>query len=339
MTHVFLDACKRKKVEYTPVWFMRQAGRYLPSYAKMKGNRGVLQAVKDPELASDIAVEPVKLLGTDAAIIYADIMIPLEAIGIDLSIKEHYGPLIARPFKSEKDVERIKELKPEKLYFLGEAIKKIKAKLQKSIPVIGFSAAPFTLASYLIEGGPSSDFVKTRMAMHDEILWQKIMGSLVDLISDYLAYQVEYGIDAVQLFDSWAGAVSSSDYERFILPYTKRVFSNLPANLPKIHFCANSSHLIEKFAQTGADVLSVDWRVDIASVWKRTDEKLAVQGNLDPALAVVGGKEMQLAVSKIMQAAYGHKGHIFNLGHGVLKETNPENLKKIVKIVHRWEMA
>ena len=313
---------------------MRQAGRFLPSYRKIKGGRGVLDIAKDPETASLVVANAVEELGVDAAILYADIMLPMEAIGVPLEIRENVGPVILKPVRTQTDVGAMGTLDPHAdMAFLGEVIRAILGRLDGRVPLIGFSGAPFTLAAYLLEGGPSRDLHKTKRIMHsDPDLWKALMSKLTETVSTYLGMQVTHGVDAVQLFDSWVGCLSVSDYEEHVLRYTKEVLGSVEG-VPRIHFCADSSALIEEFWKAGPDVLSVDWRVPLDDVWKRGGGDSA-QGNLDPVLAQVGGTPMIDAASGIIAKARGHRGHIFSLGHGVLPETDPANLRKLVDYVH-----
>jgi uroporphyrinogen decarboxylase len=335
MNNSFLDACNRRDPEFTPVWFMRQAGRYLPSYRRIKGERGVIEVAKSPELASEIAADAVRALGVDAGIIFADIMLPLEAIGVDFKIQENVGPIVSNPIRSLDDVDALDTLESEgDMAFVYEGITATIEKLDGAVPLIGFSGAPFTLAGYMIEGGPSRNLEKTKAMMYSKPeIWGSLMKKLTKTVKEYLNAQVRYGVRAVQLFDSWVGCLAPSDYELFVLQYTKDIFSSI-SGVPRIHFCADSSPLIEDFHRTGADVLSVDWRVSIDDVWKRCSGETAVQGNLDPAAAVAGGHEMESRVSDILERARIQTGHVFSLGHGVLQNTDPENLRAIVKLVH-----
>ncbi len=335
MNTTFLDACNKKDPEFTPVWFMRQAGRYLPSYRRIKGERGIIEVAKSPELASEAVVDAVRVLGVDAGIIFADIMLPLEALGVEFKIQENVGPVVSNPIHSLDDVDALETLEPEDdMPYLCEGIAATLEKLDGVVPLIGFSGAPFTLAGYMIEGGPSRNLEKTKTMMYSNPeVWQSLMRKLTKMVTDYLNAQIRHGVRAVQLFDSWVGCLSPGDYEQFVLPYTKEIFSST-AGVARIHFCADSSSLIEEFHRTGADVLSVDWRIPINDVWRKCSEQTAVQGNLDPVAAMAGGAEMERRVSDILKRAQGHKGHVFSLGHGVLRETDPENLREIVKLVH-----
>jgi uroporphyrinogen decarboxylase len=331
----FLDACNRRETEYTPVWFMRQAGRYLPSYRRIKGDRNILEIAKDPDLASDVAVDAVETLDVDAGIIFADIMLPLETIGVHFTIQENVGPVISNPIRTIDDVNSLGTLDPKAdLPYVYDGIDATMRKLDRRVPLIGFSGAPFTLAAYMIEGGPSRDLGRTKALMFSKPeVWGILMKKLAEMVSAYLNEQVRHGVAAIQLFDSWVGSLSASDFSRFVLPFTRQIFDSVNS-VPKIHFCADSSVLIEEFHRTGPEVMSIDWRVPIDDVWKRCGGSVAVQGNLDPAAAMAGGEEMEKRVSDILGKAQGHVGHIFSLGHGVLRDTDPENLRMIVKQVH-----
>lgn len=335
MGQAFLDACRRIDAEHTPVWFMRQAGRYLPSYRKLREGKGILDIAKDPDLASEITADPVRQLGVDAAVVFADIMLPLEGVGVKFRIEENVGPVIQNPVMGIAEARGIGEFDPdEHVPYVLETIRKAVSKLD-GVPLVGFSGAPFTLASYLVEGAPTRDFQRTkRMMYEDPDAWRELMERLTTLVKAYLNAQARAGAEALQLFDSWAGCLSPPDYEDFVMPYTKQVFDAISGSVPKIHFCADSSALLERFAETGCDVLSVDWRVPIDTVWDRTGGGLAVQGNLDPAAALAGGKVMEKRVEEILALATGKKGHVFNLGHGVLRDTKPENLMRVVRLVH-----
>jgi uroporphyrinogen decarboxylase len=314
---------------------MRQAGRFLPSYMKLKGGRGVLEVAKDPKTAPLLVESAVEELGVDAAILYADIMLPMEAIGVPLEIRENVGPVILKPISALADVAALRRLDPSAdMAYLGEVIQGTIERLDGSVPLIGFSGAPFTLAAYLLEGGPSRDLRTTRRVMcSDPELWRALMTRLTETVITFLQMQVRYGVDAVQLFDSWVGCLSASDYETHVLPYTKEVFRSVQG-VPKIHFCADSYPLLEKFHEAGPEVLSVDWRVPLDEVWRRCGDGVSAQGNLDPVLAQVGGAAMNEAASGILWRARGRRGHIFSLGHGVLPGTDPENLRELVNYVH-----
>ena len=331
----FIRACRGKEGEYTPVWFMRQAGRFLPSYRKIKGSKNVLDVAKDPELSSEVVADAVRTLAVDAGIIFADIMLPLEAMGVRFRIEENVGPIISNPVAGPEDANALREVKPERdLPYVFDGIDKAIQKLDGRTPLIGFSGAPFTLAAYMIEGGPSRELTKTRALMYsDQETWKRLMTSLADMVEDYLSAQVKHGVAALQLFDSWVGCLSPIDYHRFVFPYTRRIFESV-SSIPRIHFCADSSALLEEFHATGPEVLSVDWRVPIEDVWRRCEGGTSVQGNLDPAVALAGGAELENGVATILEGARGRRGHIFSLGHGVLRDTDPEDLRQVVRTVH-----
>ncbi len=331
----FVRACLKKETEYTPVWFMRQAGRFLPSYRRIKGTRNVLDVAKDPELASEVVVDAVHAIGVDAGIIFADIMLPLEAMGVEFKIEENIGPVVSNPIRTAEDVDALRGVDPESdLPFVYAGIDRTIQKLDGRTPLIGFSGAPFTLAAYMIEGGPSRELLKTKSMMYSSPeTWRALMKSLTKMIQDYLSTQIRHQVSAVQLFDSWVGCLSPSDYHEFVYPFTREILRSV-SSVPKIHFCADSSALVEQFHDTGPEVLSVDWRIPIQDVWERCDGNTAVQGNLDPVAALAGGAQMMDRVRSILDGAKGRRGHIFSLGHGVLRDTNPDNLRQVVKLVH-----
>jgi len=337
MNSTFLDACNEKEPAHTPVWFMRQAGRYLPSYRAVKGNRPVTELAKDPALASQVVVDAVRSLDVDAGIIFADIMLPLEGMGVQFKIEENVGPIVTNPIRTLDDVNSLRSLSPEEdVGYIFDGIDATLQKLDDAVPLIGFSGAPFTLAGYMIEGRPSRDLELTKQMMYREPeTWRRLMRALTKMVKLYLATQVSHGVAAVQLFDSWVGCLSPSDYESYVSEYTKEIMSSLDGKVPRIHFCANSSSLLEQFIDTGPDVLSVDWRMRIADAWGASGGKVGIQGNLDPVLALVGGEAMRRETGRIVKESKGRKGHIFSLGHGVLRETNPENLREVVKLVHK----
>lgn len=333
----FIEACLGRETEYTPVWFMRQAGRFLPSYRRIKGARNVLDVAKDPELASEVVVDAVHALGVDAGIIFADIMLPLEAMGVKFRIEEDVGPIVSNPIRAPSDVAALRRLNPETdLPYVYDGIDRTIQKLDERTPLIGFSGAPFTLAAYMIEGGPSRELTRTRALMYSSPeTWRPLMRSLTDMVKDYLSSQVKHGVSAIQLFDSWVGCLSPRDYNQFVFPFTREIFASI-GSVPRIHFCADSSSLVEEFHHTGPEVLSVDWRIPIEDVWRRCEDATSVQGNLDPAAALVGGSEMEKRVIGILDKTKGRSGHIFSLGHGVLRDTDPENLRQVVNTVHAW---
>lgn len=336
MNSTFLDACNMKLPDHTPVWFMRQAGRYLPRYRAVKGDRPMTEVAKDPELASQVVVDAVNALGVDAGIIFADIMLPLEGIGVEFRIEENVGPIVTNPVRKRDDIDSLKRLDPEAdVGYVFDGIDATLQKLDDSVPLIGFSGAPFTLAGYMVEGRPSRDLELTKRMMYSEPeSWHRLMAALTKMVKAYLAAQVSHGVAAVQLFDSWVGCLSPYDYEAYVSRYTREIMESLEGRVPRIHFCANSSSLLQSFIDTGPDLLSVDWRLRIAEAWRVSKRRVGVQGNLDPTLALAGGEAMLHGVRRILEESKGRSGHIFSLGHGVLRETPPENLREVVKTVH-----
>lgn len=335
MNNTFLDACYRKPTSYTPVWFMRQAGRYLPEYRQVKGAKNILDIVQAPELAAEICLQPVKRLGVDAAILYADIMIPLMGIGVDLEIVESLGPVIKNPITNVDDVKKLRALSPkDDISFLLETIKILRGEL--TVPLIGFSAAPFTLASYLVEGKPSRDFMKVKSLMYKEAeAWTLLMEKLTDLTIVYLQSQVETGIQAIQLFDSWIGALSEEDYRQYVLPYSKKIFESLKdTNVPLIHFGTNTAGMLESFASVEADVIGVDWRISLDKAWNIIGTDKALQGNLDPVLLTSDWDVIKKHVDHMFEILPKREGYIFNLGHGILQTTPVENAERLVEYIH-----
>lgn len=339
MNSIFLDACYQKKTKYTPVWYMRQAGRYLSEYRKLKGTKNILDIVRTPELAARVAIQPVEILGVDAAVLYADIMIPLLGIGVDLEIVEHIGPVIKHPISTYKDVKRFRHLDPENdISYLLKTIVILKNELKINVPLIGFSAAPFTLASYLIEGKPSRDFLKTKSFMYNNLsVWKRLMEKLTDIIIVYLQAQVKAGVNVLQLFDSWVGCLSEEDYTNYVLPYTKKIFNTLQnSSTPLIHFGTNTAGIFSSFASVDCDVISVDWRMPLHKAWKQIEYTKAIQGNLDPAVLLSDIPFIKKQVDRIFDSLSRRQGYIFNLGHGVLPDTPVENIVWLTEYVHSY---
>jgi len=338
MNTTFLDACYGKKTSHTPVWYMRQAGRYMPEYRKLKEKHTILEIIKTPELAAQVALQPIHILNVDAAILFADIMTPLVGIGVDLDIVESIGPVIKNPIRTSKDVKALRKLEPaEDIPYLLETIKILKKELTNKVPVIGFSAAPFTLASYLVEGKPTRDFIQTKTFMYNDIKgWDLLMKKLSDLIIVYLQSQVKAGVQALQLFDSWVGSLSEEDYIAYVLPYTKRIFETLRSeNVPLIHFGTNTAGLLHSFASVDCDVIGVDWRMPISKAWKVLSYQKAIQGNLDPVILLSDFSVVKKHVEAIFTSLPKREGFIFNLGHGVCQQTPVENLIKLTEYIHQ----
>ena len=339
----FLAACRLEDVDFTPVWFMRQAGRYLPGYREVRKKYSVIDICKSPTICEEITLMPVKELGVDAAVMFGDIMLPLEGMGIDFRIKENLGPVISKPIQGREDAERLDEFDPQKAvpYFL-EAIAKVKSKLkQTSTALIGFSGAPFTIASYLIEGQASREFTKTKKLMFDEQeAWKILMSKLTEMIADYLCAQIEAGVDAVQLFDSWVGALTASDYEEFVAPFVKKIFKRVKSehpDTPAIHFGTNTLHLLKPMKKAGGDVFSIDWRTQIHTARQSLGSSIGIQGNLEPAVLLSNDRSgfIKERIQAVLDDNGGKPGHVFNLGHGILRETPVLNAKFVVDYVHK----
>ena len=330
----FLLACRNRRAERVPVWFMRQAGRSLPEYRAVREQHGMFDIIRTPELAAEVTMQPVRRLGVDAAILFSDIVVPLKAVGIDLDLKAGIGPVIAQPFRSAADIDRLRPLEPGDVPYLAETVRILTSEL--SVPLIGFAGAPFTLASYLIEGGPSRTYAHTKALMYTEPdTWTELLSTLADITSAFLRVQVQAGAQAVQVFDSWAGALSPEDYQRSVLPASSQVFDGLAdLDVPTIHFGVNTGELLPLMADAGPDVVGVDWRVPIDVARERLGNGVAVQGNLDPAVCLSPWEAVESKVRDILKRNAKRPGHIFNLGHGVLPETDPDVLRRIVDLVH-----
>jgi len=335
----FLKACRREEVEYTPVWLMRQAGRYMPEYMEIRNKYDFLTMCKTPELAAEVTLQPVNRLGVDAAILFADILLPLEGMGIDLAFAKNEGPVISNPVRTGEDVENIRILDAEEATpYVMEAIRLIRKELDGRAPLIGFSGAPFTIASYIIEGGGSMEYKNCKKMMWQAPgIWDALMEKISEVLLRYLKAQIKAGAQAVQMFDSWVGALSPDDYETYVLPYSKYVLSGLKGEgVPVIHFANNASSMLELVVQAGGDVIGVDWRINLDEAWKRIGYDRAIQGNLDPFTLYAPPQLIAEKVKRILQMAGNRPGHIFNLGHGINKETPVENVIALVEAVHEY---
>jgi len=342
MNERFLRACRREPVDCTPVWFMRQAGRYLPEYQQLRERYSILELIKTPELAVEVTLQPLRRFDLDAAIIFADILPPLEGMGIELEFVKGRGPVIRNPVRSASDVEALWVPPPEEnVPFTLEAIRLARQELEGWVPLIGFSGAPFTLASYMIEGGSSRHYTSTKTLMYEQpVAWHALMDKLVQLVGDYLRAQAEAGAQALQLFDSWAGALSPADYRDYVLPYSRRVIETARATgVPVIHFSTGTAGMLELTREAGGDVISVDWRINLDTAWRRLGEGVVIQGNLDPVALFAPLPELQRRANDILVGAAGRPGHIFNLGHGILPGTPVENVGVLVEFVHEWGSA
>ncbi|MET7327864.1 uroporphyrinogen decarboxylase [Nonomuraea sp. NPDC005650] len=329
----FLRACRRQPVPHTPVWFMRQAGRALPEYHKVRAGVPMLTACETPDLIVEITMQPVRRYGVDAAVFFSDIVVPLRAIGIDLDIKPGVGPVVADPIRDAKGVDTLRPLEPDDVPYVSEAIRALTGELGGT-PLIGFAGAPFTLGSYLIEGGPSKNHDHTKAMMYGEPkLWHALMERLSTIVLEHLRIQIAAGASAVQLFDSWVGAVAPADYREFILPYTRRIFEGV-AGVPRIHFGVGTGELLGVLGEAGADVVGVDWRVPLDEAARRVGPGKALQGNLDPAVLLAPWEVVERKAREVLRQGRAAEGHVFNLGHGVLPSTDPDQLKRLTDLVH-----
>ncbi|MGZ8592127.1 MAG: uroporphyrinogen decarboxylase [Actinomycetota bacterium] len=332
MNDRLLRALRREPVDRTPVWFMRQAGRYLPEYRELRGERDILEACQEPELAVEITLQPMRRMPLDAAIVFSDIMVPLAAIGVDVRIEPGVGPVVGAPIRAESDLARLRSLEPEADEpFLIETIRLLRKELE--VPLIGFAGGPFTLASYLVEGGPSRDHVRTKALLHSEPeTWAVLMERLSAIVRAHVLAQVEAGAQAIQLFDSWAGSLDADDYARSVAPYVPPILADLP--VPTIHFGVGTAHLLGAMRDAGGDAVGVDWRLPLDDAWERIGEDRAIQGNLDPAVCASTWDATRRKALDVLERAAMRDGHVFNLGHGVLPGTPVEHLQRLVDLVH-----
>ena len=332
----FLGACRNRPASRVPVWFMRQAGRSLPEYRALRGAGTILDAVKDAALATEITLQPVRRYGVDAAILYSDIVVPVAALGFGVDVQQGVGPVVGRPFVDEADLDRLRPLDPDAdCAYVQDTVRQVVAELG-DIPLIGFAGAPFTVASYLIEGGPSRTLGRTKALMLGRPdLWARLLDRLADVAIASLRAQVAAGASAIQLFDSWAGSLSPDLYERAVLPASTKVFAALaPEGVPAIHFGVDTGELLPLLAKAGADVVGIDWRVPLDEARRRLGPDVAVQGNLDPAACLAPWPAVEERARDVLARNGGRPGHVFNLGHGVLPETDPATLERLVELVH-----
>ncbi|HET6362784.1 MAG TPA: uroporphyrinogen decarboxylase [Gemmatimonadota bacterium] len=333
----FLAACRGEPVDRTPVWFMRQAGRALPEYRAVRERHGLLEITRMPELCAEVTLQPVERLGVDAAILFADITLPFEGLGFPFEIREGVGPIVFEPISSASDVERLRRFDPEEWVApLLEAIRIVRRGCP--VPLIGFAGGPFTLASYLVEGGPTRTFSKVKTFMHAErAAWEELMRRLADATVAYLRAQAAAGAQALQVFDSWVGALSPHDYRAFVAPHMRHLFASLPPDLPTIHFGTGTAGILPFMAEVGGDVMGVDWRIDLQRARQAIGGR-PVQGNLDPTVAAGPWEAAAEQARAILESAGGRPGHVFNLGHGVLPHTPVQNLQRLVELVHDWPL-
>ncbi len=332
----FLAAARRQSVDRTPVWFMRQAGRCLAAYRELRETYDILTITRTPELCAKVTLMPVEEFGVDAAVLYADIMLPLFGMGVPFSIDPGVGPIIHAPVRDAAAVRALRVVDAEEATpDLFEAIRLIRRELDGVTAVLGFAGAPFTVASYLIEGRPTKDFARSKALMLGQpALWHELMETLTEVTIGYLRAQVAAGVQAVQLFDSWIGVLSAAQYRAYALPYVTRIFGGLQGAVPTIHFGTGTGHLLEEMASAGSDAMSVDWRLPLGDAWARIGD-LAIQGNLDPTVCLAPWPVVERETDRVLDEANGRRGHIFNLGHGVLADTPADTLRRVVELVHQ----
>jgi uroporphyrinogen decarboxylase len=339
---IFVQACKSQAVPVTPVWFMRQAGRYMSEYRAVRKQHSLIEICKKPTLAADVTITAAEALDVDAAIIFADLLLPLEVMGLDFHFSAGEGPIIAKPLRTPADVAQLRTDRAADLGYVAEAVKLVSDHFRDKLPVIGFCGAPFTLASYMIEGGGSRNYVHAKRMMYNQPeAWDELLGKLVDVTFAYSVEQVRAGADVMQVFDSWVGCLSVGDYRRYVLPRTRELVQRLKAatGIPVIYFGTDSATLLTTMQETGADVLGLDWRGTLSDGWATLGHRCAVQGNLDPVTLFANWKEVEARAKDILDHAAARPGHIFNLGHGILPETPVDNVKMLAKFVHEYSAA
>jgi uroporphyrinogen decarboxylase len=334
----FVRACKSQPVEHTPVWFMRQAGRYMPEYRAIRKQHSLLEICKKPELAAQVTIEAAEILRVDAAIIFADLLLPFEVMGLPFHFAAGEGPVIERPVRTREDVKQLRTDRAADLGYVSEAVSLAAKHFAEKVPVIGFCGAPFTLASYMIEGGGSRHYVDTKKMMYNSPGdWNELMSKLVEVTTEYSTAQARAGADVIQIFDSWVGCLSVEDYRRYVLPHVASMVMRLQkSGAPIIYFGTDSATLLPAMNETGADVIGFDWRIPLDQGWKILNYRCAVQGNLDPVSLFADWKDLKSRAEAILRQAGGRPGHIFNLGHGILPETPVENVKNLARFVQEY---
>ena len=332
---VFLRACRREPVPATPVWFMRQAGRSLPEYRAVRDRLSMLKACTTADVITELTLQPLRRFAVDAAILFSDIVVPLRAVGLDVDIKPGVGPVVGKPFRGEEDLSRLRALEPGDVPYITDAVRMLVAELGAT-PLIGFAGAPFTLASYLIEGGPSKNHERTRALMYgNPAMWHALLDRLAGITAAFLRVQVDAGAAAVQLFDSWVGVLSPDDYRSAVLPHSRRIFdATAGLGVPRIHFGVGTGELLRLMGEAGADVVGVDWRIPLDEAVRRVEPGKALQGNLDPAILLAPWDVIEARAKDVVGRGRAAEGHVFNLGHGVLPETNPDMLARLTDLVH-----
>ena len=334
MEPLLVRACRREPVERTPVWFMRQAGRSLPEYRELRKGRTLFDVVANPELTTEVTLQPVRRHDVDAAVMFADIMVPVVGMGVDVELVENVGPVIERPVRTRADVDALRVPDPlEAAASVLEAVRLVRAELRGDQAVVGFCGGPFTVAGYLVEGKPTREFTNVKALMYrDPAIWHALCAKLAETFAGYVAAKVDAGADVIQLFDSWVGALSVSDYEEFVAPYSEQILAAV--DVPTIHFGTGTTHLLPTMAETGGDVIGLDWRVPLDEGWSLVGEEHGVQGNLDPAVLLGPWERVDAATRDVLDRAGGRPGHVFNLGHGVLPDTDPAVLGRLRELVH-----
>lgn len=341
MNSRFLDACRRRPTDVRPVWFMRQAGRYMKPYQALRAKHTLLEICKRPELAARVTLLPVEMLDVDAAIIFADLLLPVEPMGLKLRFLKGEGPQIDNPIETSEDIDSLSTENTDDLGYVGESIQQVVKALAGRVPVIGFVGAPFTMASYMIEGGPSRNFLKTkRMMYNEETLWRRLMGKLVDVLAPYAIMQVASGACAIQVFDSWVGTLGSEDYVRYVAPYSRALIERIRSSgVPVIHFGTGIAGFFRELHAAGGDVMAVDWGINIDQAWLDISYRAAIMGNLDPAALFAPLPELRTRVTELLKRTGTRPGHIFNLGHGILPDTPVEAVKTVVKVVRDFQLS
>jgi len=337
----FLKACRREPVDATPVWFMRQAGRYMADYRELRQRHSLLDICRSPELAVAVTLQPVDAIEVDAAILFSDLLIPFTPMGLEFDFVKGEGPSIAQPIRGADDVERLRRFEPrEALSFVLETIRLLRRELDDRVPLIGFGGAPFTLAAYAIEGGPSTTYARTKAFMYTQPdAWHRLCGRFADTMSDYLTAQVEAGVQALQVFDSWAGALGRADYREFVQPHSQRIFDALRTlDVPVVHFGVGTAAILRDLATAGGDVIGVDWRLPLDDAWAIIGHDRGIQGNLDPTVLLGPRDRLFAAADDVLRRAAGRPGHIFNLGHGILPNTPLEHVQELAKRVHQFKL-
>jgi uroporphyrinogen decarboxylase len=338
----FLRACRRQATDATPIWLMRQAGRYMSEYRQLRQSYGILELIKTPELACEVTMQPINTFDLDAAIIFADILPPLEGMGLELEFVKGEGPVIHNPVRSAADIKALRTPLPEEsLSFTLEAIKLARRELDgRGLPLIGFSGAPFTLAAYAVEGGSSRNFAHAKsLMMGDPVQWDRLMTKLSLVVGHYMLAQAQAGAQVLQLFDSWVGALSPDDYRQLVMPYSSKAIEIAgQAGVPIIHFGTNTNGMLELIRDAGGDIIGVDWRIDLDLAWQRLGSEVAIQGNLDPIALFAPWLELRRRAQKVLDQAAGRPGHIFNLGHGILPQTPVDNVRRLVDFVHEYTL-